>query len=93
MNNEQVEVVNAPIPKLLFADGFDTVAIVKGVPQLGNDEKLFALDNSFLDGACNALTRFDLIAIIWIEFSLGTSGRWKGSNTYHKLHPKGGNLT
>lgn len=60
----QVEVVDTPVRKLLAADGLDLVALVEGVPQLGNDEEILALHNAFLDGTGNTLASLNLIAVV-----------------------------
>jgi hypothetical protein len=39
---------------------------VERVPQLGDDEEILALDDALLDGAGNALTALDLIAVICV---------------------------
>ena len=68
MDEVQVEVVDAPVGELLAGDGLDLLGVVEGVPELGGDEEIFALDDAFLDCAGNALTRFDFIAVIWGNF-------------------------
>lgn len=64
MNNVQVEVVDAPVFELLLADGLDPIAVVKGVPQLGDEEEVFALDEAFLDGAGDTLARLHFVAVV-----------------------------
>ena len=44
VNNVEVKVVDAPILKLLFANGLDTVMIVEGIPELRDKEEVGALD-------------------------------------------------
>lgn len=61
----EVEVVDPPVAELLADDGLDFVGVVEGVPELGDDEELLALDEAFLDGAGYALSALDLVAIIW----------------------------
>lgn len=65
MHNVQVEVVDAPVSELLAANGLDAVAIVEAVPELGDDEELFALDETVFNGAGDALAGFDFVAIVW----------------------------
>ena len=60
----QVKVIDTPITKLFLADRFHAVSIVEGIPELGYDKELFALDNPFLDGASYTLARLDLVTII-----------------------------
>ncbi len=65
MHDVEVEVVDAPVCELLAADGLDSVAVVEGVPELGYEEKIFALDEAFLDGAGDAFAGFLFVAVIW----------------------------
>lgn len=55
MNDVEVEVVDAPILELLFADGFDVLVVVEGIPEFGDEKEIFSLHYTFLDGACNTL--------------------------------------
>lgn len=64
VDDVQVEVVDTPISKLLTADGLDLVALVEGVPELGDDEEVLALHNAFLDGTGNTLASLNLIAVV-----------------------------
>lgn len=64
VDNVQVEVVDAPVAELLLADRLDSVAVVERVPELGDEEEVFALDEAFLDGAGNTLARLFFIAIV-----------------------------
>lgn len=64
MNNVKIEIVNAPIRKLLLADRLDTIAIVEGIPELGNEEEILTFDDALLDGAGNTLASLDLVAVI-----------------------------
>ena len=65
MNEVEVEIVDAPVCELLAADGLDSVAVVEGVPELGDEEKIFALDEAFFDGAGHAFAGFLFVAVIW----------------------------
>ena len=38
MNDVEVEVVDAPVLKLLFADGLDALVVVVAVPEFGDKE-------------------------------------------------------
>lgn len=68
----QVEVVDAPVGKLLLGDGLNLVIVVEGLPQLGDDEEVRSLYEAVFDGAGNALSGFDFIAIVYINIvSLG----------------------
>lgn len=61
----EVKVVDAPVLKLLFADGLDAVVVVEGIPELGDKEEVFALDEAVFDSAGDALAAFLLVAVIW----------------------------
>lgn len=65
MDNVKVEVIDAPVLELLFADGLHTVMVVERVPEFGDKEEVGAFHNAFFDGASNALTGFLFVAIIW----------------------------
>lgn len=64
VDNVQVEVVDAPVAELLLADRLDSVAVVERIPELGDEEEVFALDEAFLDGAGDTLARLYFVAII-----------------------------
>ena len=65
VDDVEVEIVDAPVLELFFADGLDFVAVVEGVPEFGDEEEVFALNETFFDGAGDALTGFDFIAVVW----------------------------
>jgi hypothetical protein len=50
---------------LLLQDRLDLFGVVERVPQLADDEELFALDKTVLDGAGYTLASFDFVAIVW----------------------------
>lgn len=52
------------ILELLLANGLDTLLVVEGVPELGDDEELLALDNSLLDGFREPLACLLLVAVV-----------------------------
>ena len=64
MDYVEVEVVDAPVVELFLADGLDAVAVVERVPQLGNEEEVFALDETFFDGAGDTLARLYFVAVV-----------------------------
>lgn len=64
VHNVQVEGVDAPVRELLARNGADAVAVVERIPQLGDDEELFAFDDAFFDGARYALAGFYLVAVV-----------------------------
>lgn len=65
MHNVEVEVVDAPVLELFLADGSDAFLIMEGVPQLGDDEEVGALDDAFLDGSSHSLPGFGLVVVIF----------------------------
>ena len=64
VHDVEVEVIDAPVLELLFADWRDAVVVVEGVPQLGDEEKVGALDEPVFDCPCYSLARFDFVAIV-----------------------------
>ena len=64
VDNVEVKVVDAPILKLLFADGLDTVMVVERVPELRDKEEVGALDYAFFDGAGDALAGFLFVSVV-----------------------------
>ncbi len=64
MHDVQVKVLQTPILQLLSDHRLDTLPVVEGVPELGNDEELFTLDETILDGSSDTLTGLDLISVI-----------------------------
>jgi len=64
MDDVEVEVVDAPVVELLFADGFDVFLVVVGVPEFGDEKEIFSLHYTFLDGAGDTLACFDFIAVV-----------------------------
>lgn len=65
MDEVEVEVVDAPVCELLFGNGLDLFGVVERVPELGDDEEVFAFYEPFFDGARDALPRFDFVAVVW----------------------------
>ena len=65
VHDVQVEVVDAPVGELLAADWLDFVAFVEAVPEFGDDEEFFTLDEAIFDGAGYALSAFDFVAVVW----------------------------
>ena len=64
MDDVEVKIVNPPVLELLLADWLDAVMVVKGIPELGDEEEIRAFDYPFFDGARNTLARFLFIAVI-----------------------------
>ena len=65
VDNVEVEVINAPVLELFFADWLDAIVVVEGVPEFGDEEEVRALDYAFFDGAGNTLAGFLFVAIVW----------------------------
>ena len=67
MNSENtyVEVVDAPILKLAFADGVNALGIVEGVPELRDDEEFRASDEAFVYGTRDTEANFEFVAVVW----------------------------
>lgn len=65
VDDVKVEVFEAPVFELLFADGLDLVAVVEGVPKFGDEEEVFALYDALFDRTGNTLAGLDLIAVVW----------------------------
>jgi hypothetical protein len=49
---------------LLAADRLDLVAIVERVPELGDEEELFAFDEAVFDGSGDTFAGFFLVAVV-----------------------------
>lgn len=64
VDDVEIEVVDAPVLELLFADGLDAVVVVEGIPELGYEEEIGAFNNAFFDSAGDALAGFLFVAII-----------------------------
>jgi hypothetical protein len=67
MDDIQVEVFNSPVCKLLAADRLDSVAVVERVPELGDEEKIFALDEAIFNCTSYPLASFFLVAVVWLR--------------------------
>jgi hypothetical protein len=51
---------------LLAADGLDLLTLMERLPELADDEEIFALYEAFLDGASYALTALDFVAVVCV---------------------------
>lgn len=65
MHDVEVEVIEAPVFELFFADGFDAGAVVERVPEFGDEEEVGAFDEAVFDGTGDALAGFDFVAVVW----------------------------
>ena len=86
VHDVEVKVVDAPVFELFFADGLYFVAVVEGVPQLGDEEEVFSLYDTVFDGAGDALAGFDFVAVVWRGEKLATDdimGRLGGLDAPH----------
>ena len=64
MDDVEVEVVDAPVLELLFANGLDAVVVVISVPEFGDEEEVGAFDYAFFNGAGDALAGFFFVAVV-----------------------------
>lgn len=65
VDEEEVEVVDLPVGELAAADGLDLVLCVEGLPELGDDEEVLALDDALLDGAGDAVAALRFVAVVF----------------------------
>lgn len=65
MDDVKVKVVDAPVLKLLFADGLHTVMVVERVPKFGDKEEVGAFHYALFDGASDAFAGFLFVAVVW----------------------------
>ena len=64
VDNVEIEIVDPPVLQLLLADGRHAVLVVEGIPELGHEEQVGALDDALFDGAGYALAGLDFVAVI-----------------------------
>ena len=64
VDQEQVEVGQTPVAELLAGDFLDDFLVMEAVPELGDDEEVFALDEAVFDGSCDALASFLFVAVV-----------------------------
>jgi hypothetical protein len=67
VDEEKIEVVDAPVSELAASNGLDLVTLVEGLPELGGDEEVLTLDEAVLDGASDTLTALLLVAVIYTK--------------------------
>lgn len=65
MDIVQIEVLNTPPFERLLGDWDNMLAIMEGIPELGDDEKILARDKAIIDGTFHALAGFLLVSIVW----------------------------
>jgi hypothetical protein len=74
-----VEVVDAPVSQLLLDNGLDLLRVVERVPEFGDKDEVFALDEAVFDGTGDALAAFYFVAVVWLLVSRAVGGcRAKG---------------
>lgn len=61
----KVEVVNAPVSKLLPGNWLNLLVVVESLPELGDNVEILTLDKSLLDRASNTLTGLDLVSVVY----------------------------
>lgn len=64
MNEIQINVSQTPSLVLGFGLSESMVFLVVVVPEFGDDEDVFALDEAFVDGALDALACFVLVLVV-----------------------------
>lgn len=64
MDVVQIEVLKAPPFERLLGDGDNVLAIVEGIPELGDDKEILAFDQAIIDGTLHTLASFLLIRIV-----------------------------
>ena len=64
VDDVEVEVGYAPVLELFLADGLDDGVVVVGVPEFGDEEKIFSFDYAFFDGAGDSLAAFYFVAVV-----------------------------
>lgn len=64
MDVVEVEVVDTPVCKLLLDNGLDLFRVVERVPQFADDEDVFTLYDTLLDGSGDTLAGFNLVTVI-----------------------------
>lgn len=64
VDDEEIEVVDAPVGQLLPADWLDMLGLVERLPELGDDEELLPLHDPIFDSTSNSLSALLLVAIV-----------------------------
>ena len=64
VDDVQIEVIDAPIRELFLADGTHALFVVERVPELGDEEQLFALHEAVGDGSLYSFAGFFLVAVV-----------------------------
>ena len=57
-------VLKTPPLELLAADRLHLVSLVEGVPELGDNEQILALDETLIDGALDTLSALLLVTVV-----------------------------
>lgn len=61
----QIEVLKTPPFQRLLSDRDDALAIMEGVPELRDNKKILALDDTIVDSTLHTLAGFLLVSIVW----------------------------
>lgn len=64
MHDVQIKIVDAPVLELLSAFWLHALFVMEAVPQLGDDEEILSLHNSFFDRSSDTLAAFNFVAIV-----------------------------
>ena len=64
VDDVKIKIVNVPVLELLLANGLDLLLVMEGVPELGDDEELFSLNETILDRSRDTLAALDLVAVV-----------------------------
>lgn len=64
MHDIKIEVLKTEILQLLSTHGLNALFLVKGVPQLGDDEEVFSLHHAFFDCSSYTLACFNFVPVI-----------------------------
>ena len=64
VHDVKVEVVDLPVFELFLADGFNAIVVVEGVPELGDEEEIGALDEAVFNSSGYSFAAFGFIAVV-----------------------------
>jgi hypothetical protein len=89
-SGERGGILKTPPLELLPNDGFDLVGFVEGVPELGDDEEVFALYDALFKGTLYALATLLLVAVVSQVSEREEDG---GGEGYQRHRQRGGSPT
>lgn len=67
VHDVQVPVVEACVFELLFAYRLDSLLVMEGVPEFGDEEEVFSLYKTVPDGAADTLSCFLFISVVTVK--------------------------